>query len=79
MPIAAMSLAFKLALCSASTATINCVSQISLASCSTQPDCGKYCVNSFCAAEIISPLLLKIIARLLVVPWSKAKMYVVIS
>jgi hypothetical protein len=37
MPSAAMSAAFRAALASASRATASCVSQISLASCSTQP------------------------------------------
>ena len=44
-------------------------------SCSTQPGFGKYCVNSFCATLHISPLLLKRIQRLLVVPASRAIMY----
>ena len=59
----------------ASTATPSILAQISSASCSTQPGFGKYCVNSFCAILHISPLLLKRIQRLLVVPASRAIMY----
>ena len=75
MPIAAISFIVKPALVTASAATPNCVLHISLASCSTQPGCGNICVNSFCAVDTISPFLLNIIARELVVPWSNDKIY----
>ena len=58
IPMAAMSSALAPILESASEATEYWVSQISCASCSTQPECGKYCVNSFCATDLISPFLL---------------------
>src|SRR5207237_10534447 len=63
------------ALLIASAATPNCVLHISLGSCSTQPGCGKICVNSFCAMLFIIPFLSNTIARELVVPWSKARIY----
>src|SRR5699024_3182602 len=49
--------------------------QISCAVCSTQPDSGKYCENSCCAVWKICPSLSNKIARVLVVPWSIAKIY----
>ena len=49
MPIAATSSAPMCALASASCRTPDCVAQISVASCSTQPGCGKICRNSACA------------------------------
>ena len=60
---------------SASTATPICDAQISCGSCSTQPGCGKICVNSFCATARIAPSWSKTMARELVVPWSSARMY----
>src|SRR5678810_230391 len=75
MPIAAISFTVKPVLVMASAAVPNCVLHISVASCSTQPDCGNICVNSFCAAETMFPCLLKIIERELVVPWSNDKIY----
>ena len=64
-------------LCSFITSAItdNTEVQISFASCSTQPDCGKCCLNSLCATPLISPSLLNKIALELVVPWSIDKMY----
>ena len=52
----------------ASLATPTCEDQISLASCSTQPGCGKICSNSRCETESMLPSLSKTMARLLVVP-----------
>ena len=49
--------------------------QISFASCSTQPDFGKNCLNSRCAMPLILPSLSKRIALELVVPWSIDKIY----
>ena len=72
MPMAAMSLALSWALNSASSATACCVAQISLASCSTQPGCGKICRNSRCAMATMRPLAWKTMARELEVPWSRA-------
>ena len=65
IPIATISSASAPTLLIASTATPSCVDQISEASCSTQPGCGKYCVNSFCARLTISPFSLNRIQRLL--------------
>ena len=59
----------------ASAITLASLDHISLASCSTHPGLGKYCVNSFCATEQICPLWSKTIALELVVPWSRARMY----
>src|SRR6476620_3308757 len=60
---------------STSTATPACDVQISIGSCSTQPGCGKICRNSRCATALIPPSRSNRIARELVVPWSKARMY----
>src|SRR5262249_35586920 len=49
-------------------------SQISSGSCSTQPGCGKCCVNSSCAAALGEKLRSKAMARVEVVPWSMARM-----
>ena len=75
IPIEAISDALAPTFARACLATSRIVDQISSASCSTQPGFGKYCVNSFCAILHISPLLLKRIQRLLVVPASRAIMY----
>ena len=75
IPIEAISDALAPTFARACLATSRIVDQISSASCSTQPGFGKYCVNSFCATLHISPLLLKRIQRLLVVPASRAIMY----
>src|SRR4051812_31129351 len=73
MPIAAMSVAVRLALRSASDATLDCEAQISLASCSTQPGRGNIWRNSCCATATIAPWWSKTMARELVVPWSSAR------
>ena len=75
MPMAAMSAAVAPIFCMASTATPSCVAQISFASCSTQPGFGKYWGNSRCETLHISPLSLKRMQRLEVVPASRAIMY----
>ncbi|MCY1539915.1 hypothetical protein D9M68_755250 [compost metagenome] len=75
MPIAAIFLPFRPALIVASAATLACEDQISKGSCSTHPDLGKICLNSFWAMAITVPFLSKIIALELVVPWSKDKIY----
>src|SRR2546422_6118181 len=75
MPIAAMSRAVRPAWRIASAATLHCVAQISSGSCSTQPGRGKIWRNSFCAAEIIEPARSNKMARELVVPWSRARIY----
>ena len=77
MPIAVMSFAVAPIIFIASTATPSWLAQISSASCSTQPGCGKYCVNSRCAMLRISPFSLNRMQRLLVVPASSAIIYFV--
>jgi hypothetical protein len=72
MPIAATSAACRPARARASFATATCVAQISSASCSTHPGCGKIWVNSFCATATIPPSASNTMARELVVPWSRA-------
>ena len=74
IPIAATSDARIPALDSASCATPIWVLQISVASCSTQPGRGKICRNSFWPTALMSPAWSKTMARLLVVPWSSARM-----
>src|SRR5213596_2159589 len=71
----AMSDAVSPALPSASVAVCSWVAQISVASCSTQPGVGKIWRNSFCAEATTLPLWSNTMARELVVPWSKARMY----
>src|SRR5882672_3478288 len=61
------------ALATASAIVPYCVLQISSASCSTHPACGNICLNSFWATLMIEPCLSNIILRLLVVPWSSAR------
>ena len=73
MPIAAISRAAMPAFAIASCMTPDCVAQISTASCSTQPPCGKICRNSCCAVARTAPVGSKTIARELVVPWSRAR------
>src|SRR2546423_4689081 len=75
MPIAAMSFGVRPASANASAATPAWVAQISLGLCSTQQGWGKICGNSFCATDLMEPAWSKTIARELVVPWSRAKMY----
>ena len=54
----------------------SCVrAQISIGSCSTQPGFGKICSCSFCDTDTTRPAWSKIIARVLVVPWSRAAAY----
>jgi hypothetical protein len=78
MPMAAMSLAFKPALKRASSATACCVAQISLASCSTHPGCGKIWRNSRCAIAAMCPSRWNTIARELDVPWSSVNRWVLL-
>src|SRR5215213_3468641 len=75
MPMVMTSLMVSPAFTMASAATLTCVYQISLGSCSTQPGLGYSCVNSFCAMETTDPFLSNTIARELVVPWSNARTY----
>ena len=75
MPMAATSPARMPAPLRASCITPLWVLQISLASCSTQPGLGKIWRNSFWAEALMVPSWLKTMARLLVVPWSRARMY----
>ena len=51
------------------------VAQISSGSCSTQPDFGKYCLNSRCAVATGLSFGVNRIDRVEVVPWSIARMY----
>ena len=60
------------ALASASRAVASCAAQISIASCSTQPGCGKICVNSHCALATMRPTSSNTMLRELEVPWSRA-------
>ena len=54
--------------------TSRMLSRISIGSCSTQPARGMICSCSFWPTEMIEPFLSKTIARLEVVPWSRAMM-----
>ncbi len=49
--------------------------QISAGSCSTQPACGKICSCSSWPEETMLPPWSKMMARVLVVPWSMASTY----
>ena len=75
IPMAAISAAAAPILFIASTATPSWLAQISSASCSTHPGCGKYWVNSLCAMLHIFPVLSNRMHRLLVVPASSAMIY----
>ena len=75
MPIAAMSFALVPAIASASCRTPDWLAQISVASCSTQPGCGKIWPNSRCATPRMVPARSNTMARELVVPWSRAMMH----
>ena len=75
MPIAAMLSAPTFSLAMAARETSRVVSQISSASCSTQPGLGKICLNSFWTEAQILPALSKRMQRLLVVRWSNDMMY----
>ncbi len=68
MPMAEMSEAATPAFFSAALTDQTTLSQISSGSCSTQPDCGKIWVNSFCPEPTTFCLPSKTIARLDVVP-----------
>ena len=70
MPRARTWLAVMPACTSTSRRTANWVCQISLASCSTHPGCGKCWVNSRCAMATTRPPWSNTTARELVVPWS---------
>ena len=73
MPMPASSLASSLALASAPRQTSTVARQISSGSCSTQPGLGKICGSSFCAEATGRPDASNTIARVLVVPWSMAR------
>jgi hypothetical protein len=73
IPTAAMSVAERLASASADEITSRVLFQISVASCSTQPLWGKYCVVSFWAMPQRFPKRSKMMARVLVVPLSMAR------
>src|SRR5690606_37966779 len=75
MPMAHTSSAFRPLLARAWRHTSRVLSQISSASCSTQPSLGKYCLNSRWALASGRPWALKTMARELVVPWSMASRY----
>jgi hypothetical protein len=62
------------ALPSACPITSRVLRQISIGSCSTQPALGKICSCSSCPDATIEPCLSKMIDRVLVVPWSIARM-----
>jgi hypothetical protein len=68
MPTAAMSRAEMPAWRSTSAIVASCVAWISRASCSTQPGCGKNCVNSRCASATTLPAASNSRERELVVP-----------
>jgi hypothetical protein len=63
------------AMASASCNTPDWLAQISVASCSTQPGCGKTWRNSRCATPRMLPSRSNTMARELVVPWSRAMTY----
>ena len=75
MPMALMSLALSPALAMASRAVASWVVQISFASCSTQPGCGKCCVSSHWAMATMLPSRSKTMLRELEVPWSRARIW----
>ena len=74
MPMPASALASSFALTSASRQTSTVADQISSGSCSTQPGLGKICGSSFCADATGRPEASNTMARVLVVPWSMARM-----
>ena len=74
IPMPASALASSLALASAPRQTSTVARQISSASCSTQPGLGKICGSSFCALATGRPVASNTMARVLVVPWSMARM-----
>src|SRR5262245_14597630 len=72
MPSAARSLACRLAFCMPVRTTVVVRSRISTGLCSTQPACGRICsCSSWCRATSV-PAWLKVMERVLVVPWSTA-------
>src|SRR6266851_6776944 len=75
MPMPAMSAAESLACARAARLVSTTADQISSGSCSTQPGRGKLCANSFCAWARGAPPASNTIARVLVVPWSMARMW----
>src|SRR5260221_13733202 len=75
MPMPAMSPAASFACASAARLVSSTADQISSGSCSTQPGRGKLCANSFCACAHGAPAASNTIARVLVVPWSMARMW----
>ena len=75
MPMAAISSGWAPSEATASIITPDSVAQISIGSCSTQPGCGKCCVNSFWLTDRALPSWSKTMARLLLVPWSRAITY----
>jgi hypothetical protein len=70
IPTAAMFLLLRLAFARAPPMTSRVLVQISSGSCSTHPARGKICSCSTWSTATTSPEWLKIIARVLVVPWS---------
>ena len=78
IPIPAMSSPLTPSLVMASAMTAASLDQISMGLCSTQPGCGKYCVNSIWATEQQLPSWSKTMAREELVPWSNAKMYLLL-
>src|SRR5258708_39614992 len=77
--MAAMSVAESRALRRAFPATLDWLAQISAGLCSTQPGFGKIWRNSSWAMLRTFPPWSKTMARELVVPWSSARMYFMIS
>src|SRR5947207_4951955 len=74
MPMPARSLASSLALASAPRHTSTVARQISSGSCPSQPGLGKICGSSFCAEATGRRATSNTMARVLVVPWSMARM-----
>ena len=79
MPMAAMSSGEAPASAMTCFATAICESQIASGSCSTWPGDGKICGNSWLAVLWMVPSALNRIARLEVVPWSRARTYLAMS
>ena len=77
MPIAAIAPGPSPARSIAARQTAAVEDQMSAGSCSTQPDCGKCCGNSSCAVATTAMRSSKTMARLEVVPWSMARMWVI--
>jgi hypothetical protein len=74
MPMPASAVASSLARVRASRQTSTVADQICSGSCSTQPGLGKICGSSFCADAAGRPEASNTMARVLVVPWSMARM-----